>query len=90
MPFVARTAKEAGLTTFAFVTLPFDCEGSLRREKARAGWSALKAVADGVICLPGQKAFKAMDENTSLVDAFKVTGGLLAEVVRQSAQRLRQ
>ena len=87
-PLVARTAREAGLTTFAFVTLPFECEGSLRREKARAGLSALKAVADGVITLPGQKALKSMDENTSLLGAFKVSGQMLADVLRGVARML--
>jgi cell division protein FtsZ len=42
----------------------------------------LKSVADGVICLPNQKAFKLIDENTSVLDTFRITGGLLVEGVR--------
>jgi len=81
-PLVAKAAKEAGLVALGFVTLPFDCEGSLRREKARTGLEALKAVADGVVCLPNQKVCKLIEENTSLLDTFKVSNGLLADVLR--------
>ncbi len=36
----------------------------------------------GVICLPSQKVFKVIDENTSVLDTFRITGGLLVEGVR--------
>ena len=42
----------------------------------------LKSAADGVICLPNQKIFKLIDENTSVLDTFRITGGFLIEGVR--------
>ncbi|HEY1788853.1 MAG TPA: cell division protein FtsZ [Verrucomicrobiae bacterium] len=81
-PVLARAAKEAGALVLAFVTLPFLCEGNRRCEQASAGLERLKAVADGVICLPNQKAFKLIDENTSVLETFRITGGLLVEGVR--------
>ena len=66
----------------AFVTLPFVCEGNRRQQQAQQSLEQLKAVADGVICLPNQKAFKLIDENTSVLDTFRITGGLLVEGVR--------
>jgi cell division protein FtsZ len=42
----------------------------------------LRIFADGVICLPNQKAFKLIDENTSVLDTFRITGGLLVEGIR--------
>ncbi len=42
----------------------------------------LKSVADGVICLPCEKTFKLIDENTSVLDTFRITDGLLVESVR--------
>ncbi|MFO1488656.1 MAG: cell division protein FtsZ [Verrucomicrobiota bacterium] len=80
-PVLARAAKEAGALVLAFVTLPFECEGNRRQTLARNGLEKLKAVADGVICLPNQKLFKLIDENTSVVDMFKATAGLLADGV---------
>lgn len=80
-PVLARAAKEAGALVLAFVTLPFDCEGNRRQQAARQGLEKLKAEADGVICLPNQKLFQLIDENTSVVEMFKATSGLLAEGV---------
>ena len=81
-PVLARAAKETGALVLAFVTLPFSCEGNRRQQQAQSGLEQIKAVADGVICLPNQKAFKMIDENTSVLDTFRITGGLLVEGVR--------
>ena len=79
---IAHAAKETGALVLAFVTLPFACEGNRRQQQAQEGLGELKAVADGVICLPNQKTFKMIDENTSVLDTFRITGGLLLESVR--------
>ena len=81
-PVVAKAARESGALTLGFVTTPFDCEGSRRRAIALEGIEALKAAADGVICLPNQKVLKLIDENTSIIDTFKTSNELLAEGVQ--------
>jgi cell division protein FtsZ len=81
-PVLARAAKEAGALVLAFVTLPFLCEGNRRQQQAQQSLEQLKSAADGVICLPSQKAFKLIDENTSVLDTFRITGNFLAEGVR--------
>jgi cell division protein FtsZ len=81
-PVLARAAKESGALVLAFVTMPFSCEGNRRQQQARQGMERLRPVADGVICLPNQKAFKLIDENTSVLDTFRITGGLLVEGIR--------
>jgi cell division protein FtsZ len=81
-PVLARAAKEAGALVLGFVTLPFVCEGNRRQQQAQSGLDQLKSVADGVICLPCEKTFKLIDENTSVLDTFRITDGLLVESVR--------
>ncbi len=81
-PVLARAARESGALTLGFVTTPFDCEGSRRRDIALHGIESLKAAADGVICLPNQKVLRLIDENTSIVDTFKTSNDLLAEGVQ--------
>src|SRR5215472_9849120 len=81
-PVLAKAAREAGALVLAFVTLPFECEGNRRETQAQQALEQLKSVADGVVCLPGQKVFKLIDENTSLVETFKFTGGFLVEGIR--------
>ena len=81
-PVLARVAKEAGALVLGFVTTPFDCEGGRRQRLAQHGLAELKSAADGVICLPNQKVFKMIDENTSVLETFKITNDFLADGVR--------
>jgi cell division protein FtsZ len=81
-PVVARLAKESGALVLGIVTLPFEFEGGRRGQQAHAGLRELKLQADGVICLPNQKVFKLIDENTSVNEALKITNELLAQGVR--------
>jgi len=81
-PVLARAAKEAGALVLAIATLPFECEGARRRSQARAGLEELKETADAVLCLPNQRVIKLIDENTSLIETFKITNDLLAQGLR--------
>jgi cell division protein FtsZ len=64
------------------VILPFECEGTRRHKQAQAGFQELKAAADAVICLPNQKVFRFIDENTSVVDAFAITNEFVGQAIR--------
>src|SRR5256886_9174201 len=81
-PVVARVAKEAGALVLAIATLPFECEGARRQRQAQAGLEELKETADAVLCLPNQRVIKLIDENTSLIETFKITNDLLAQGLR--------
>ena len=81
-PVLAGAAKEAGALVLGFVTTPFDCEGGRRQRLAQYGLAELKAAADGVISLPNQKVCKMIDENTSVLETFKITNDFLAAGVR--------
>jgi cell division protein FtsZ len=81
-PVFARVARENGALVLALVTLPFDFEGERRQLQAQTGLQQLKIQADAVICLPNQKLFKLLDENTSVLEGFKISNGLLAEGLR--------
>jgi cell division protein FtsZ len=81
-PVLAKAAREAGALVLAFVTLPFECEGNRREAQALQGLEQLKSAADGVICLPSQRIFKLVDENTGALEMFRVIDGFLIEGVR--------
>jgi cell division protein FtsZ len=80
-PVLARAAKESGALVLAVVTTPFVCEGNRRQHQAAEGLAELKVAADGVLCLPNQKICKLIDEDTSVVDTFRMTAELLADGV---------
>jgi cell division protein FtsZ len=81
-PILAQAAKENGALVLAIVTTPFDFEGMRRQSQAQAGLQTLTAAADAVICLPNQKLFKILDENTSFVELFNTSNEMLADAVR--------
>jgi cell division protein FtsZ len=81
-PLLARAAIDAGALALGFVTTPFECEGGRRQRVAQHGLAELKSSADGVICLPNQKIFKLIDENTSVLETFKITNHFLADGLR--------
>ena len=81
-PVLARAGKEAGALVLGFVTLPFAYEGNRRQRLAQHGLAELRAAADGVICLPNQRVSTLIDENTSLIETFKITNQFLADGVR--------
>lgn len=81
-PVLARCAKEAGSLVLGFVLTPFECEGGRRQRIAQHGLGELKAAADGVVCLPNQRIFKLIDENTSVLDTFKITNEFLCQGIR--------
>jgi cell division protein FtsZ len=80
-PVLAQAARESGALVIAFAAMPFDCEGNRRLKQAQLGLEQLKAASDGVICLPNQKIFKLIDENTSVVETFRILNELLTEGV---------
>ncbi len=81
-PVVARLAREAGALALAFVMTPFDCEGTRRQHLAQKGLGEFGQAADAVICLPNQKLIKTLEENTTVLEAYKLSNELLADAVR--------
>jgi len=81
-PALARAARESGALVLAFVTLPFDCEGNQRQRHAQQGLDQLRNAADGVICLPHQKACKLLEEHCGFADTFCASAKVLIEGVR--------
>jgi cell division protein FtsZ len=68
--------------------MPFDFEGSRRREQAKASMREFRAAADAVITLPNQRMTAIFDQNTPMLDAFKLTNNLLAQGIRGIWQML--
>ncbi len=87
-PVLARMGKESGALVIGLATLPFDDEGARRRRQAQQGLDELRAAADAVICLPNQKLFRIVDENTSVLDGLNKTNELLAQGIQGIWQML--
>jgi cell division protein FtsZ len=81
-PVVARLAREVGALTVGIVTKPFSFEGSRRGEMANKGIEELAAEVDTLIVVPNDRLLDVLDQQTSMVEAFKVAD----DVLRQGVQ----
>jgi cell division protein FtsZ len=81
-PVVARLAREVGALTVGIVTKPFSFEGSRRTGQADKGIDELAAEVDTLIVVPNDRLLQVLDQQTSMVEAFKVAD----DVLRQGVQ----
>ncbi len=87
-PVIAKIARDAGCLALCLATLPFEFEGSRRREQARAAMADLRLAADAVICLPNQRMAAIYHQNTPVREAFQLTNDLLGQGIRGIWQML--
>jgi cell division protein FtsZ len=81
-PVVARLAREVGALTVGIVTKPFSFEGSRRASMADKGIDELASEVDTLIVVPNDRLLDVLDQQTSMVEAFKVAD----DVLRQGVQ----
>ncbi|MEI7747000.1 MAG: cell division protein FtsZ [Actinomycetota bacterium] len=81
-PVVAEIAKGIGALTIGVVTRPFAFEGRRRATQAEVGIQALKEKVDTLIVIPNDRLLMISNENTSMVDAFKMADEVLLQGVR--------
>lgn len=84
-PVVAEVAREMGALTVAICTKPFDFEGSVRKRHAERGQRELREKVDTLITVPNQRLLNLVDEETSLVEAFKISDSVLTQCVQSIA-----
>jgi cell division protein FtsZ len=81
-PIIANAAKKNGALTIAVVTKPFRFEGPVRMRQAEAGAETLREQVDALIVIPNDKLLQVVEQNTTIIDAFKVAD----DVLRQGVQ----
>jgi cell division protein FtsZ len=81
-PVIARIARELGALTVGIVTTPFKFEGTRRHRQAQDGVDALRESCDTVIVVPNARLLEVLDQQTSMLDAFRIAD----DVLRQGVQ----
>lgn len=81
-PIIAEIAREEGCLTVGVVTRPFTFEGAKRAMQAEEGINNLRGKVDCLIIIPNDKLLEIADENTTLVNAFKLADNVLKAGVR--------
>ncbi len=80
-PVIARLARESGALTVGVVTKPFNFEGARRMNNAEDGIERLRKEVDTLIVIPNQRLLDVVDRKMTLLEAFKVADGVLAQAV---------
>jgi cell division protein FtsZ len=81
-PIVAEVAKSMGALTIGVVTRPFSFERKVRAEQAERGIQDLKQKVDTLIIIPNDRLLDVADENTTILDAFKMADMVLLQGVQ--------
>ena len=81
-PVIAKAARESGCLTVAVVTKPFAFEGRKRMSQAEEGIKIIRPLVDTLIVIPNDKLLEIADDNTTLLNAFKLADNVLKAGVR--------
>jgi cell division protein FtsZ len=81
-PVVAEVAKSLGALTVGVVTRPFGFEGRRRSVAAEQGIQTLKQAVDTLIIIPNERLLEIADDQTPVVDAFKMADEILTNGVK--------
>lgn len=81
-PVFCQLANSLGALTVAVVTTPFKFEGKKRMKVANDGIRNLKESVDTVITIPNEKLLSITEENTPMVEAFRIADEVLLHAVR--------
>src|SRR2546428_5597362 len=81
-PAIAEIAKNMGALTIGVVTRPFSFERKVRAEQAERGIQELKNKVDTLIIIPNDRLLDVADENTTILDAFKMADMVLLQGVQ--------
>ncbi len=81
-PVIAEVARGVGALTIGVVTRPFGFEGRRRAVQAEQGIQRLKENVDTQIVIPNDRLLTVSDENTSVLNAFKMADEVLLQGVQ--------
>src|SRR5918996_824590 len=74
-------APELGSLTIGVVTRPFSFEGRRRATQAESGIQELKQAVDTLIIVPNDRLLQISDDETSMLDAFRMADQVLYQGV---------
>ena len=81
-PVIARAAREMGVLTVGVVSKPFLFEGGKRMKLADSGIDELQNYVDTLIIIPNQNLVRVANEQTTVLDAFKLADDVLYQGVK--------
>lgn len=81
LPLIAKAARDLGVVTLAFVSLPFSIEGDRCCRLADEGLRQLRRFTGAVVAQPNDRLLKIAGASEALEDSFAASDAMIAEGV---------
>jgi cell division protein FtsZ len=81
-PVIAQASKELGILTVSVVTTPFSFEGEQRKKISQLALENFQNKTDCLLIISNDKLLKAINEKTTVSDAFSICDEILGQAVR--------
>jgi cell division protein FtsZ len=81
-PVIAQASKELGILTVSVVTTPFSFEGEQRKKISQLALENFQNKTDCLLVISNDKLLKAINEKTTVSDAFSICDEILGQAVR--------
>ncbi|MCD6460254.1 cell division protein FtsZ [bacterium] len=83
---IGQIAKEMGALTLGVATKPFTFEGKKRMFQAEQGLKEFREQVNTIICIPNDKVFNMINQDTPLFEAYRMTDQILRQAVESISQ----
>lgn len=87
-PAIAQMATAQGALVISFVTLPFMLEGQSRQQISQKALGDLRLTCDALLPLPNDLLLQHMQEDTTVVEAFRQADSWIARAVQSVSTML--
>ncbi|MCB1195400.1 cell division protein FtsZ, partial [bacterium] len=85
-PVVAQIARDLGALTVGVITKPFSFEGKKRMKQAEQGLKEFREKVETIICIPNDKLFTMINQDTPMHEAYRLTDQILHQSVESISQ----
>lgn len=81
-PVIAKLCRELGVLSVCAVTMPMECEGQRRGEKARSGLAEIRKFVDSLLIIENEKLSMVMEkEDVSIIEVFRKADKVVVDMV---------
>ena len=87
-PVITKIAKDIGIITVVFASIPFSFEGKKRKEQAEFGLKELQKSADAISVIQNDKLLNVINSQSSLAEAFSIANENISRVIQSISDEI--
>ena len=87
-PVITKIAKNMGILTVVFASIPFSFEGKKREELAKFGLKELQKSANTISVFQNDRLLKTINNQSSLAEAFSIVDENISRVIQSISEEI--